>query len=211
MSQVFAPILTVIGGLFEIWSEAMQVASAIFKAVVATISDFVSALLPDTGGVKDAMTQLRDGFREVAKFALLAAVSMANFIGATKFKDNLVKQLGGPKKQDDTGFGAAKNAKTQDFASIGRDIALASAVASGTAGEDKKEVDFLKDMAAYLKDLEAVDIDAILQAKVEWLAAALIGGLKGATYNAALDSANSLADTVTFGIAGRVGRAFGFG
>ena len=135
--QFLQPVIELVAAAFKGVADLSEALMTVFQTIAETVIEAIAAFVPALD-LKDVTNSLKDAFKQVTKGAIVAAAALARLLGAEGFIKNLKKNLAGPVKKSAVGLGAAKNARTSTFEDLGKQLALAASVASGT-GEKKDE------------------------------------------------------------------------
>ncbi len=157
VAQIFAAVLDVFDPFIRVLEEVADdvdavfaAVGAIFEAVIATLVEFIKALLP-TFDLKNVMTALRDVTLQVIKALALFAVQVAKIFGLD-IRANLIKAFEGLQQNKPFAVAAPENVRTANLESIAKDLDVAAARAVGVGGPGaEKKFDF-KDIVEALKN-----------------------------------------------------------
>ncbi len=155
-----------------------------FAAIMAGSTAHIKAVLSNLLGLFGG--DFRKGVRSMGEALGLLAIAMValveKFLGFTDALNGMVADLkNGPRKQDATGLAVAQNARYQDVAGLGREVAQRAFVSSGR-GEGAAKKDEQKE----LRDKAVRIIDGIQDGSlIEQIGEAVARGIIKGTLNAA--------------------------
>jgi hypothetical protein len=146
------PIFNALAGLTQIFAIGARVVTSILAGVVEGLRAFFTALFPgfDLGA---EIKNIVDGFKTLAHYILLVIGSLAALFGLTNFLNGLIKGLEGGERKSAVGLAAPQNAAIKGLADIGKDLALAAAVAGAGGEGPKSQEDYLKEAIEELKKI----------------------------------------------------------
>ncbi len=136
-------MITIFEGFLDLWRA--------LRLVVESVREGFASLFGAVGGRENPAVLFRDAMREAGKAAILFAAQMLAAVGATKTLDILIRNLSqGPPGAGGGALAAPVNVRTQDFASIAREMAVA-AFQGGPGGAPMKAEDWLKQLVPMIE------------------------------------------------------------
>jgi phage-related protein len=147
------PFLELIEAMNTELGAVLEAVTAVFKAAIATVFDFIKALFAGFS-LKGVMDGLRSATQKVIEGLAVFAVKLANLFGATGFADNLIKALSPQPFAASQPAGAGITGIEQ----IAKTLESASAVAVGASGAADKGFN-LGDVVKAIQDAQAAGND----------------------------------------------------
>lgn len=190
LAAMASGLLDVIRPLIPIWEavfDAWRTFSAVFQGVVAqlvsNLGDFLRSVM-QLSGLGGKYQTLGDALRALSLEVIRATAMFAKMLKANAFLDQMRRAFGADVSRGaSTGMAAATNAQVTTVPDWARNLAVAAATASGTAGmsaEDKFRDDVVKALTRIESGEDAIGkaVGAAATAATEWAKrelAALIG------------------------------------
>ncbi len=138
-------MITIFEGFLDLWRG--------LRLVIESVREGLASMFGVVGGRESPAALFRDAMRDAAKVAILFAAQMLAAVGATKILDILIRNLGqGPPGAGGGALAAPQNVRTQDFASIAREMAVA-AFQGGPGGAPLKAEDWLAKLVPMIEDI----------------------------------------------------------
>jgi hypothetical protein len=197
--ETLIPLIRLAADIFDALSPVMRaigvVMAGLYTALQSVIESLIEGIRATVGSLLSATngTTMKDAFREIAKWAILAAASIAKFVGATDIIAGMRKSLTGERKKESAdGLAAATNASFSSFADFGNKVALSAALA-GQGGRSKED-DEKSWRADVLSELEALQagqqtsldkLGDLIADKISDAVSKVLDGLKRKTYEGA--------------------------
>ncbi len=145
LMDALQPILTEMTGALRDFTTVLQ---AGIKTLVQTLGPAFAALFGSAvDGARDGMRNFVDALKEGIRAIIGFAARIALMFGGREFIDRLLQNLERPAGQ----IAAPQNVGIKSFEQIAKDLAVAS-VAAG-AGQQERDVDFLRQIQDDLRDI----------------------------------------------------------
>jgi hypothetical protein len=155
------PIIT----LFRMVGDVLRAVTAVFGAVMDSLIGAFGG--GEADGLKNACDEMRKSFQQVIKAGVIMAAAMMKLFGMHDAVDKLKKRLSGPERKPIVGMKAGTNASFSGFAELGRQVSQSASIADGSGkSDDKKEVDFLKEIADEIGKFDSMTLQGIITAGV---------------------------------------------
>ncbi len=163
--EVGAALASAFDYLIPVITAAADVIALLLSAGIAALVQEAIALGKSLTGAGSALDMVRNSAQEASKQVLLFAARLAASLGGFGFIDNLIRFI----QREDTARGlqaAPTGVKTQDFASIAREMAQA-AFAAGPGGTQKNERQYLNDILNELFEIRKNNVPQTWQKVIE--------------------------------------------
>lgn len=128
-------VVRILTRVFEAFSKAFEVVEAAFsivEVVVTSLMDAFMTLLSSLFPVKDIMDMLTRAVQWAIRGLYVFSVMLAKFLGFDGVADALIKSVEDKTKQGDT---AAQAPQFKTLEQLGKDLALAAVIATGSTGQ----------------------------------------------------------------------------